>query len=200
MWATYASMNMDENAAKWVQMYKKRYGLGDWTSFITAVEKKFGDNDYRAALTQLLDLHQEDSLENYITTFEDLQYHIVMHNAELGELFFITQFMKGLKLEISVVVQSQVPETMKRAILLARIQQQVLDKGKTKWQRTFTSNKQPLHLQKGEAKPGNQTSTLWREGNLGIREEQMACVVSVLSHMMQIIKMCVQRSPTNKLR
>jgi hypothetical protein len=72
MWATYASMNMDDNAAKWVQMYKKRYGLGDCTSFITAMEKKFGDSDYRAALTQLLDLHQEDSLENYITTFEDI--------------------------------------------------------------------------------------------------------------------------------
>jgi hypothetical protein len=95
-----------------------------------------------------------------------------MHNVELAELFFITQFMKGLKLEISVVVQSQVPKTMERAILLARIQQQVIDKGKTKWQRASTSNKQPLDLQKGEAKLGNQISTLWRERQ--VRDQRRA--------------------------
>jgi hypothetical protein len=30
MWATYAAMNMDENAAKWLQMYKKKFGVSDW--------------------------------------------------------------------------------------------------------------------------------------------------------------------------
>jgi hypothetical protein len=104
VWATYASMNMDENAAKWLQMYKKKNGLQDWHSFISAVEKKFGDNDHRTALSQLLELHQEESLETYISNFEDLQYQIHMHNSDFGELFFVTQFIKGLKLEIGVVV------------------------------------------------------------------------------------------------
>lgn len=102
-------------------MYNKKYGLGDWKSFIAAVEHKFGDNDYRTTITQLLELQQADSLEAYILTFEDLQYQITMHNSELGDLFFIRQFIKGLKLEISSVVQSQVPDTMERPILLARI-------------------------------------------------------------------------------
>jgi hypothetical protein len=51
-------MNMDENAAKWLQMYKKKHGLGDWQTFIAVVEQKFGDNDYITALTQLLELQQ----------------------------------------------------------------------------------------------------------------------------------------------
>ncbi|XP_072151772.1 uncharacterized protein [Setaria viridis] len=133
MWASYASLNMDDNAAKWLQMYKKKYGLEDWDTFIQAVEAKFGDNDYRTVLTQLLELQQQDSLETYILSFEDLQYQVTMYNSELGDLFFVTQFIKGLKLEIGSVVQSQVPETLERAILLARIQQQVLDRSKTKW-------------------------------------------------------------------
>jgi hypothetical protein len=124
---------MDENAAKWLQMYKKKHGLGDWQTFIAVVEQKFGDNDYKTALSQLLELQQGDTLEAYILEFEDLQYQIAMHNAELGELFFGTQFMKGLKLEISAMVQAQVPDNMQRSILLARIQQQVLDKNKGKW-------------------------------------------------------------------
>jgi hypothetical protein len=156
---------MDENAAKWLQMYKKKHGLGDWQTFIAAVEQKFGDNDYRTALTQLLELQQGDTMEAYILEFEDVQCQITMHNAdaELGELFFVTQFMKGLKLEISAVVQAQVPDNMKRAILLARTQQQVLDKNKGKWPKGNAPSKQLQPLHKGDSKTNGQASTLWRE-------------------------------------
>ena len=58
---------------------------------------------------------------------------VTMHNSELGELFFVTQFLRGLKPEIGNVVQSQIPDTLERAMLLARIQNQVLEKGKSRW-------------------------------------------------------------------
>ena len=80
--------------------------------------------------------------------FEDLQYQLTMHNSALGEMFlltmhnsalgemfFTTQFLKGLKPELGNVVQSQVPKIVERAMLLAKIQQQVVDKGKSKWSR-----------------------------------------------------------------
>jgi hypothetical protein len=163
MWATYASLNMDENAAKWLQMYKRKFGLDNWLSFISVVEKKFGDNDYRTALTTLLELQQIEDLEVYIMTFEDLQFQITMHNTELGELFFVTQFIKGLKLKISAVVQSQVPDTMQRTILLARIQQQVLDRTKGKWPKSSTITRQLQQPAKLEAKPNSHVRPLWKE-------------------------------------
>ena len=55
-WATAASLNMDGNAAKWLQVYKKKHGLGDWDSFSKAVEEKFGAHDYRDAIEELLAL------------------------------------------------------------------------------------------------------------------------------------------------
>lgn len=55
-WATAASLNMDGNAAKWLQVYKKKHGLGDWDSFSKAVEAKFGAHDYRDAIEELLAL------------------------------------------------------------------------------------------------------------------------------------------------
>lgn len=67
-----------------------------------------------------------------MSTFEELQYQLNMHNSGLDELFFITQFIKGLKPEVSNVVQSQVPDTLQRAMLLAKIQQHVVDKGRAK--------------------------------------------------------------------
>lgn len=114
---------MDDKAAKWLKVHKLKNVLGDWTTFIAAVEKKFGNNDYREALTQLLELQQLTTLEKCITTFEDLQYQVTMHNSELGDMFFTTQFLRGLKPEVGNVAQSQVPDTVERAILLAKIQQ-----------------------------------------------------------------------------
>ena len=90
MWPTIASLHMDEKPAKWLKVYKLKYGLGDWPTFIAAVEQKFGKNDYREALTQLLELQQLSTLDQYISTFEDLQFLVTMHNSELGELFFVT--------------------------------------------------------------------------------------------------------------
>jgi len=113
-------------------VYKMKHGLGDWASFMAAVEQKFGNNDYREALTELLELQQGSTVDQYISQFEDLQYQVTMHNSELGELFFTTQFLRGLKPEIGNVVQAQVPDTLERAMLLAKIQQQVVDKSRTK--------------------------------------------------------------------
>jgi len=104
MWPTIAALHMEEKPAKWLKVHKLKNGLGDWPTFIDAVEQKFGNNDYREALTQLLELQQGSTLDQYISDFEDLLYQVNMHNSEFGELFFVTQFLRGLKPEISNVV------------------------------------------------------------------------------------------------
>lgn len=53
LWATMASLNMDGKAAKWLLVYKQTHGVDSWDTFIHAVEAKFGDNDYREALTRI---------------------------------------------------------------------------------------------------------------------------------------------------
>lgn len=35
-----AFMHMDGNSARWLQVYKLKYGLGSWEQFIKAVEEK----------------------------------------------------------------------------------------------------------------------------------------------------------------
>ena len=53
MWTIAASMHMDGPAAKWLQVYKLRYGLGSWEDFIAAVEEQFGSYDYHDSLLLL---------------------------------------------------------------------------------------------------------------------------------------------------
>lgn len=74
-----------------------------------------------------MDLHQSGTVDEYVEAFETLQYQVSLHNGHMGEIFFVTQFIKGLKPELKFGVQAQVPDTMERAIMLAQIQQQLQD-------------------------------------------------------------------------
>ena len=103
----------------------------------------------------------------FAPAFEDLQYQLTMHNSELGELFFVTQFLRGLKPEIGNVVQSQIPDTLERAMLLARIQQQVIEKGKTKWTKPSTSYKATAPALKNDSKGNGQLSPCGKKDKPG---------------------------------
>jgi len=74
MWVTSASMNMDDNAAKWLQVYKLKHGLGTWSEFMAAVEDQFGSYAYRDSITDLIALEQDGSLDDYVAAFTNLQY------------------------------------------------------------------------------------------------------------------------------
>jgi hypothetical protein len=71
------------------------HGLGNWEQFVTAVEAKFGSFDYIDALTELLELKETGSVEEYATTFENLQFQVEMHNSGYDTMFFVTQFARG---------------------------------------------------------------------------------------------------------
>lgn len=163
MWPLVASLHMDGVASCWLQVYKLKGGLGNWQQFMSAVENKFGANDYRAALGELLELRQTSSVEDYVLAFEQLQYQLTMHNMGLDDMFFVTQFIRGLLSEIGAGVQAQIPDTMDRAVLLAKIQQQLWEKGKGKGQKSFVPAKQMGNSAKSEAKGSATTNTLWKE-------------------------------------
>jgi hypothetical protein len=54
-----------------------------------------------------------------------------MYNPNYDENFFISQFIKGLKAEIRGAVESHVPDTLERAVLLAHVQQEISEANKT---------------------------------------------------------------------
>jgi len=56
LWVCVASLNFDEPAAQWLQVYKKHNKSNSWLQFVLAVEQKFGKDNYRKAVTDLLEL------------------------------------------------------------------------------------------------------------------------------------------------
>jgi hypothetical protein len=95
---------MEDNAAKWLQVYKLMKVLGDWPSFVAVAEEKFGAYDYRKAIQELLALKQDGSMEEYTIEFAAMQFQLSMFNAGFDDIFFTSHFINGLKDEIRGVV------------------------------------------------------------------------------------------------
>jgi hypothetical protein len=123
LWLTAATMHLEGNAAHWYQAYKLRNSVTSRNMFISAVEAKFGSHDHMKFMQDLLALKQKGMVEEYCNQFQDLMYKIAGQNPYYDETLFVAQFLKGLKYEIRIAVASQVPETVDRAMLLARVQQ-----------------------------------------------------------------------------
>lgn len=140
LWLVSATLHMDGNAALWLKSYRLRHDINSWPALMNAVEEKFGSDDHRKYMKQFLALTQRGTVEEYQMQFESLSYQISMQNPNYDEQFYVSQFIKGLKSEIRGMVEAQVPETVERAILLAIVQQEVLEqqemgaKGCTCWE------------------------------------------------------------------
>lgn len=130
MWLVSATLHMDGNAAFWLKAYRLRHEVNTWLVLMAAVEEKFGTDDHRKFMKQLLALKQRGTVEEYQVQFEELSYQIAIQNPNYDEQFYLSQFIRGLKNDIRAVVESQVPETVERAILLALVQQEVLAEAK----------------------------------------------------------------------
>lgn len=42
LWATAASLHMNNTTSRWVRAHKLKHGLGSWSEFMAAVQAKFG--------------------------------------------------------------------------------------------------------------------------------------------------------------
>jgi len=132
LWVTAATIHLEDNAAKWWEAYKLSNPVVTWNGFCKGVQEHFGSDDYRSALTELINLKQTGTVEEYTTQFQALQYDVTMQSGKYDELYFATQYVAGLKEDIKAVVEPQIPVTVNRAALIAKIQQKMLDRGKQK--------------------------------------------------------------------
>jgi hypothetical protein len=92
-----------------------------------------------------------------------MQFQVAMYNPGFDEMFFTAHFVNGFREQIKFVVQTHLIDSVDRAALLAKIQQQSIERAKSKsvkWNSAKTTNpKQDNHQP-------NTTSTLWKERQL----------------------------------
>jgi hypothetical protein len=130
LWLISTTLHMDGNAALWLKACRLRHEITSWPVLMAAVEEKFGADDHRKFMKQLLSLKQRGTVEEYQTEFEELSYQVAIQNPNYDEQFYVSQCIRGLKSELRAAVESQVPETVEHAILLAMVQQEILAEAK----------------------------------------------------------------------
>jgi hypothetical protein len=95
LWVTTASMHMKDNAGRWVEVQRLKGELTTWEKFMCALEAKFGAYDYVHALTELLELKQSISVDDYIAEFKSLQLLIEMHNTGYDKMFLLLSLQEA---------------------------------------------------------------------------------------------------------
>jgi hypothetical protein len=53
-WVTAATMHLEDNAAKWWEAYKLSHTNVTWQVFCQDIQAKFGSDDYRSTLADLI--------------------------------------------------------------------------------------------------------------------------------------------------
>ena len=62
-------MHLEDNAAKWWKAYKLSHPTVTWQVFCQDIQAKFGSDDYRTALADLIALKQIGTVEEYTAQF-----------------------------------------------------------------------------------------------------------------------------------
>jgi hypothetical protein len=86
-----------------------------------------------------------------------------MFNPGFDEMFFTTHFVSGLKEDIRLVVQTHLPDSVDRVALLAKIQQQNLDRSSSKCSKWGYVKANNVNNDKAQ---NSATSPLWRERHI----------------------------------
>jgi hypothetical protein len=68
-----------------------------------------------------LSLNQDGSVEDYMREFEAVQFQVSKFNAGFDDMFFTLHYVNGLRDYIRGGIQSQLPDSVDKASLLARI-------------------------------------------------------------------------------
>jgi hypothetical protein len=125
----------------------------------------FGAYDYRKAVQNMLSLRQEGSVDKYTKQFEAIQFQVSMFNAGFDDMFFTSHYVNGLRDDIRNLVQPQLPDSVDRASLLARLQQQVLDRTKARTSKTF-AGKSTATPAKSDSSQSGMSGSMWKERQL----------------------------------
>jgi hypothetical protein len=103
-------------------------GLVTWLVFVAAIEETFGVSDYRCSIQDLMQIRQDGSVEEYTKSFQAMQFQVAMLNPGFDGVFFTTHYVNGLMEELRSVVPTHLPDSVDQVALLARLQQQSIDR------------------------------------------------------------------------
>ncbi|CAN6380732.1 unnamed protein product [Urochloa humidicola] len=127
MWVSFATINFKGNAELWLQSYEAQHSIESWPDLCVALEQKFGRDLYQNDMRDMLNLRQTSDVLEYADRFEKAKHKVLVHNKDMGEVFFVQKFLDGLKYNIRSTIALHRPRTVDGALSLALMQEQLLE-------------------------------------------------------------------------
>jgi hypothetical protein len=78
-------------------------------------------------MRDLLTIKQTNDVLEYAGRFEQARHRVLVHNKDMGEVFFVQKFLDGLKYNISNVISLHKPRTVDVVLSLALMQEEILE-------------------------------------------------------------------------
>ena len=91
-------------AALWLQWTNAHLVAQDWEDFVSLVCTKFGRREFEQLLRQFSRLRQTGTVAEYAVQFNNSMNYLLAHHRSWDPLYFVTQFVDGLRADIRVVV------------------------------------------------------------------------------------------------
>lgn len=109
---------------------------------MAAVDAEFGRAyDSRRYMREMIQVEQTGSVLGYKTQFEAALYKVRAYSKSCTEEFFVNHLVMGLKDELRYEVEIQLPESLRKTVLLAQIQEEKWEKLKIRPPKTLVVQK-----------------------------------------------------------
>lgn len=106
-----ATLHSTGTAVRWLQLHESDSRSFTWEDLCKCLSEKFGCDQYQAQLRQFNMLKQTWSIAEYMGQFEELMHQILAHNPGFDPIYFATQFLDALRVEIRAGVALHRPQT-----------------------------------------------------------------------------------------
>jgi hypothetical protein len=126
VWVPFATINFRGNAELWLQTYEAQHSIESWPELCVAIENKFGQDLYHNYMRDVLSIRQTEDVLEYAGRFETAKHRVLVHNKEIGEVFFVQKFLDGLKYNIRSAIALHKPKTVDAALSLALMQEEIV--------------------------------------------------------------------------
>ncbi|XP_039004688.1 uncharacterized protein LOC120131883 [Hibiscus syriacus] len=116
-----AAMYLEGKVESWFDGYIMQKNRVHWHEFEADLCHRFSDMQYTDVIEEFSKLIQKGTVEEYQVRFEELKPFILMQNPTLGEEFFVSIFISGLKEELKHRVKALNPKEVTEACRQAKL-------------------------------------------------------------------------------
>ena len=120
-------MYLEGRVDVWYQSFKLVNGRVSWDDLYDSLLKRFGKNGGLDVQEEFNKLVQTRPLMEYLDKFKELKSMILYKNQNLGEGYFVSSFISGLRNELKPMVRLMKPSTLMDAIEIAQYQMQTIE-------------------------------------------------------------------------